>query len=62
MDKAYADNLSSLREQFPYRRYISQKEMREYLGFGDNRTLARRYGIKKGCTLETFRRALAGKE
>ena len=35
----YYRNLASIREAFPGKRYLTQKDMREYLGVGDNRAL-----------------------
>ena len=55
----YRRNLKRINEATGYRKVLSLKEIREYLGVGDNRTLARRYGITKSCTAETLAVKLA---
>ena len=54
MKDEYYRNLESLKNEFGYKKVLSLSDIKKYLNIGDNRTLARRYGIKGPVTIETL--------
>lgn len=58
----YERNLEAIKAEFPTTRYLTQKQMKRYLGVTDSRTL-RAIGITGRATRESFRARLSqGKE